>query len=502
METVKPSKSITDVQPKVIGQGSYGCVHKPQLTCKNKTRKGKKLISKLLSKKNAIGEIQEYQMISNADKQKQIYLGKPANCNVEDNELNRIAIKNCNNDKFIPTNIDNYALLVMKDGGQNLEQFANDVFKNWKNTPDNQHKIELFWLEVSRLFYGLKVFHDNNIVHHDLKPQNIVYNQKNNRLNFIDFGLMRKKQTILTSANASEYWLAEKNHWSFPWEIVLLNKASYRNRIPTFSKQTFHTYMKHIKTECEYFFHSVFPVITKPSEEAFHSAIVNNMFNEYYVMLDNLTLNEYTKFINKSIDTIDSYGVGIALLYVLHRTGKFIDNNLFEKLLAFFVNMISPTVYKRFDTEQLLSMYETIMIESGLLHKYNKLYSNHLLVTGNQIPLDVRNDIYDIVDDDFIVKAHAISDKMPEEKLEIKRLCPDGKEFKQNTKRCVKLCKDGYIRNVDFKCVKDANARKTYKKCPSNKQRNPFTNRCVKDCKPGYLRDETYKCQKGVNPFD
>ena len=42
--------------------------------------------------------------------------------------------------------------------------------------------------------------------------------------------------------------------------------------------------------------------------------------------------NLFTKFLNKSICTIDSYGVGIALLYVLNRTGKFLDVELFKNL--------------------------------------------------------------------------------------------------------------------------------------------------------------------------
>ena len=66
----------------------------------------------------------------------------------------------------------------MKYGGQDLEQFGEEV-ATWTKTKEHVDAIELFWLEVIRLFYGLKVLHDNNVVHHDIKQQNIVYDQRN-----------------------------------------------------------------------------------------------------------------------------------------------------------------------------------------------------------------------------------------------------------------------------------------------------------------------------------
>ena len=36
-----------------------------------------------------------------------------------------------------------------------------------------------------------------------------------------------------------------------------------------------------------------------------------------------------------------------------------------------------------------------------------------------------------------------------------KKECPKGKEYNTKTKRCVNECKEGYIRNTDFNCVKN-----------------------------------------------
>ena len=50
---------------KVIGEGSYGCVHRPSLTCKDKKIDYKNKISKLMTQKHLNTEIAEYDRIAN-----------------------------------------------------------------------------------------------------------------------------------------------------------------------------------------------------------------------------------------------------------------------------------------------------------------------------------------------------------------------------------------------------------------------------------------------------
>ena len=79
---------------------------------------------------------------------------------------------------------------------------------------------------MARLLYGSKVLIDNGIVHHDLKQQNIVYNENTGRVNFIDFGLMMRKTEMFKNANGSRYPFGE--HWSFPPDILFYNYVDYQ----------------------------------------------------------------------------------------------------------------------------------------------------------------------------------------------------------------------------------------------------------------------------------
>ena len=110
------------------------------------------------------------------------------------------------------------------------------------------------------------------------------------------------------------------------------------------------------------------------------------------------------------------------------------------------------------------------------------------------------------------VKARHINSRKP---------CSSAKpNYNPATKRCVKACPKGKIRNSTFKCVKSqivgspklvpavfpavvpapvapAPVINERKPCsPAKPNYNPVTKRCVKGCPPGQKRDSTFKCKR------
>jgi serine/threonine protein kinase len=479
------------MDPKVIGEGSFGCVHRPPMKCSNKTTRGKNDISKLMASKNASQELNEFKLIKSADKQKDLYLGKPIKCKVDDTHSNRTAISGCSSPAFNSEKIDEYSLLVMKYGGQDLEQFGNEV-RMWPNTNDNRTKIELFWLECLRLFYGLKVFHDNGILHHDLKPQNIVYNQETNRLNFIDFGFMTKKSTVVNSAKQSTYWLGSQHHWSFPLENIYWNKIHYMEAADPSRDEAdaYVAFEDSVYKSCRHFFVSILPANATSIKK---EKLAQRAINAAFATIVEFEPSDYDRFLNASVDTVDSYGLGIALIYVLNRSKHLLSIELAAKLHDMLISdMLNPNVYMRLLPTQLLATYEDILKNSGLLEQHNRNIDNHLVGVGK------KSAVKSISGREFLV----IPKSGEEMSIEIVRQCPDGKEFKPITKRCVKSCKSGHIRNAAFKCIKNKTRKSfSYKKCADGKQLNPTTGRCVLNCKSGYLRDKMFKCKAAGDPF-
>ena len=211
--------------PNVIGEGTYGCVHNPPLLCKDSSERDLKNVSKLMATEEAVSEMKEYVLINNIDKNKDYYLGQPTQCSVGKVKSNRLAIRECKISEQVFDDYSNYSLLIMKNGGLNLDQYAKKMEKEVINS-ENKQKIEDFWLETHRLMMGLKLLYDNDVVHHDMKSGNIVYIEKENRLNFIDFGLMNKKSSLMSANRKDDNWLTMA-HWSFPLELEYLGYSAF-----------------------------------------------------------------------------------------------------------------------------------------------------------------------------------------------------------------------------------------------------------------------------------
>jgi serine/threonine protein kinase len=471
----------------VIGEGTYGCAHRPPMKCRDEPRRNKNDISKLMTSANAAKELKEFALIDAADKRKQFYLGKPSKCQPDRILSNIRSISKCPSGKFDPVKMDDYSLLVMKYGGQDLEQFGEDV-RTWSKNKEHVDAIELFWLEAVRLFYGLKVLHDNNVVHHDLKPQNVVYDKATNRANFIDFGFMEKKSTRIYAAKISASWLGNKHHWSFPLEAVCWNKDDYMEAANSGkSESAYKAFADSVAKNCGYFFISTLPVrfMKLHRDNAFKTITVDAFKN---VLEFEATDEAYDRFIDKSIDTVDSYGLGIALMFVLHRSRHLLADDVYKKLGSLFgMDMLHPRLFLRSTPDQLLAQYEDILTTSGLLEKHNKHIDNHLIANRVSAEMKVAEAIAEstaaVVIDPTAALVH---------NTEIVRDCPVGKEFNPLTKRCVAVCPQGLVRNPDFKCVKPTGLT-----CPDGMELNPRTRRCVKACKAGHVRNADFKCVSG-----
>ena len=122
---------------KIIGEGSYGCVHRPSIYCKTIPSPGfnyKTYVSKLMKTKNAKKELAEFLIIGKIDPTNEYHLGQPILCKPDINEPNvKSDINHCKylKSKDIETNEDNYSLLVLKYGGPDLKIFCANHIKKY-----------------------------------------------------------------------------------------------------------------------------------------------------------------------------------------------------------------------------------------------------------------------------------------------------------------------------------------------------------------------------------
>jgi len=361
-----------------------------------------------MPKSDAKQELDEYSKIREIDKSQEYYLGYPEECGLANIPTNIRAIEKCTNGKELLDKLDELSLLVMNDGGINLQEYANKM-ENAPATPENISKMERFFIEFHRIICAINMYLDHGIIHCDMKPQNIVFSESTGSLNIIDFGLTTTQKDILTQSQKSTNQLA-RYHWSYPFEMFFLNKNMYMG-FAKLSKQQREQYYESIlysisgarqraatggtsssnvdkeKTippeyvEAIQGFYSYIFDHTTDSEE-----FKQHMAGFYQTVVIEMTIHKYNAFLKKSIQSIDVYGTGITLLYVVKKTKHLLSPKLYDDLYELGYSMVSTQLSERITASELLDRYESILTENDIMKKYAKYFKNHKVANREPIP--------------------------------------------------------------------------------------------------------------------
>ena len=395
---------------KVIGEGAYGCVHNPSLHCSNETEMNqdkdiyKNSVSKFMTKRDAENELNDFVVISSLDKSNQYHLGLPKICTPNYNDpdiLNDISKCRYFNKKDVMEDTTNYKLLILKYGGPDLKNFCTNYLKTFLQKDKFKNSI-LFWKEVTHLLEGLLFFKKNGIVHYDIKPQNILFSPTNNRMVFIDFGLMIRKGNLMDECLTSQNKLGAF-HWSYPFDNGFSNIDTL-NRYNISSKKNKKKFQKEL-TDLIVFdskkntlnipirkpkaFKILFSLLdlhdTIPSTKR-QVQYIDSFFKGFNEMIKN---NGPEEVINHTIDTIDVFGLGFTLQYVLNcfYLEQSITHDFFHECSELFGSMYQfNPMLRELSIETILTKYQDIF------NNFEISYTNINVNKFNHVLHDSTND--------------------------------------------------------------------------------------------------------------
>ena len=444
--------------PILFGEGSYGCAFRPAIPCEKGSNRGiDTKISKVLTKLAADAEYDEYTKIAKADPKKKYYLGKPQKCLMSQTNYDaHVKNSGCRILKSNTTSKD-YKMLQYADGGSDLDDFVRIHYKNFvKKSATSQ--IDRFWLGAHQLFMGLKTFSEKNLLHDDLKPQNIVFKfdlaKDTMEFNFIDFGLVKDLSTLVADIQKG---VQNRNfHWSRPIDNGFCNLAY---------KVIFAMHPEYLITD--FYSNLMIDTIVKKKTNQLNIKTAYSMLFEYgeNALNKNTTVTiteqirscmqgimhyktDFEGFVKKSLETCDTFSLGFTLNHVaneMQRKGGLKDAD-YTRLHEFFKKLFDFNVFTRWNNiDAILDEYESVLRLNGVLGRLGKKFRNHSVVPEKRKPT-VR-----AIPRLSVAQARAIGAVSPP--ADALAPCPPGQERNPATRRCIKTCPPGKTRK-NGRCVK------------------------------------------------
>ena len=349
---------------KLISQGSFGCIYYPAINCKGKTNDddNKKFATKIQKTSfNSLNEINIGKMIMKIPNYHFYFVPVIKSCPIKlkaihDNEqmlskCNIIHEKNGDGDAKDGDakdgdgdangyGSDGYVLLTMPF-------ISNIPFGKGTGTGKGTGKgtdVIVYIIDTYRtLVNALGLLVDNNIVHLDLKNENILYNIKLNITQLIDFGLSIPIDN-LTSDNLIDYfYIYSPDYYIWPVEVHVINFLIHRVNTADYVLTSEH-------------------IITITNDVISNNIILtkldNTSFNDMYKESCLTYLNTYIgvgkeKIINELIKTCktwDNYSLSILFLELLSYLFPYGKNSFIDHFYQLLIHNILPERYSIKDT--------------------------------------------------------------------------------------------------------------------------------------------------------
>jgi len=382
-----------------VGEGTYGCVYKkPPLKCKNKSNFGPNQISKLMYKPDADAEITDYKVLRQVDPTNIYYPGPPKVCDVNEKQPG-ISENDCSLLEDKP-NLAEYKLLFYKDGGIDLDDFVEEHLDDYLKT-NPQKQTDLFFLNAHFLLMGLRLYINKNFIHHDIKPSNIVFDQHTYSFKFIDFGLSVVKSKLVNNILKKQDY--ESFHWSYPMEVGFTNSNKpyfYNNlndeKIKTIEQDIIRLFVQSdkIKKSKEYkikpsrYIYTTFRYMIDYSNtntpETIESTIKSVMDGVRVYKQSNVN---FEKFVNDTVPFMDIYAMGFTMNHMLNSFYRkdVISNSQYSLYSQLFRSMFHFDFTKRvMDINVIISKYEDILRQTGVLERLNRTFVDHKIVKNNK----------------------------------------------------------------------------------------------------------------------
>ena len=360
----------------LIDEGGYGCVFHPAINEKGEDMKTLQLVSKLQKyNTSAINEIEISGIISNIKGYLNHFAPVIRYANINVSKIKTDSLKNCSiiSDKKVKKLINlkmNYV-----DGGS----FLNYLIKN-KNSKKIINNMIHCYIHILK---GIKLLLENNVVHYDIKGDNILFDEIKEIPIIIDFGLSininKLNMNVLSTGLLKKYfYVYAPDYYVWPLEIHYISYLINVNMLPNDDE------LKEIAK-----------LVTKYNKGLYYN-FSSNFINNYEKLCYRQLLNyKKEKNLNNLIVKIlgyknywDNYSLSILYLKFLKYFKKeqgYVYNNFivfFSKLL---LKNINPNPEKRLTLEDTWQIFTEFIYNNNVsnIKTFKKLTQLYIINRDN-----------------------------------------------------------------------------------------------------------------------
>jgi hypothetical protein len=344
-ETIIIEKTRTPY-PKLVNQGTFGCVYRPSFLCDGNTLKEDEYITKIQTKDTTSQQEEEIgNQIQSIPNYKEHFAGIIKTCPIELSKIEDSELKKC---EFIEKQEmsgtpQEYVASTIKYVGKEdiIDYFLARIDK------PQQYVMSLFHIHL-HLLKALFQLKSSNIIHFDLKSNNVMIHDVKKTPVMIDFGISFRaedKPTTMNSANPFYVYGPDYSAWCL--DIHLLN------------------YMWH-KQDSE-----------NPLQEPVREEQINQVIQDYFETsstLELLTNTEKTdmqvtwttylsSYVGQSWETLydalwnarwswDNYAVAVMMLKYTRGAFKIRENEFNQQYVTLLKQIIKATPDSRLDAEK------------------------------------------------------------------------------------------------------------------------------------------------------
>ena len=320
----------------LIGQGTYGCIYYPEITCSGSIGETKKFISKLqIDGHVAVNEVYIGNIIKKISDYKKFFAPVVSICPINVSKI-KTDVTDCN---------------ALK-GKKNLILMKMDYIKHvglYDYLANQNYFFKRFFKSFEYLLLAIQKLAENGIIHYDMHLGNVVISTTNNLPIIFDFGLSINESSI-DLKHLSKHFITFAPEFSI-WclEIQIINFFANIQEAPITLIQLKNIINDYID-KCKAF------------------SLFNKSFLDKY---KNSAINFFEKYVGVSKDKVvvdlllyyqtwDQYAICLNFLKLVKNKPIDIKNVLVQNLFKILVININPNPTKRYSISQTIEEFKKI----------------------------------------------------------------------------------------------------------------------------------------------